>query len=105
LKNKQANFTEQDPPRNTKAEFLSFAFFVVLLLMGIPLPHTLGVFSMFSDIAILQTRKTFWLPTVVIRSRSIQTEALSRLHVQPVPHCSRLTIMDYFKRHLHLISG
>ena len=38
-------FKEQDPPRNTKAEFLSFAFFVVLLLMGIPLPIP-SVFSL-----------------------------------------------------------
>ena len=34
-------FKEQDPPRNTKAVFLTFALFVVLLLMGIPIPHTL----------------------------------------------------------------
>ena len=38
-------FKEQDPPRNTKAAFLSFAFSVVLLLMGIPLPIP-SVFSL-----------------------------------------------------------
>lgn len=38
-------FKEQDPPRNTKAAFLSFAFSVVLLLMGIPLPMP-SVFSL-----------------------------------------------------------
>ena len=60
---------------------------------------------MFSDYAIIQTRKTFWLPAAVGRSRYIQTEGLSRLNVQPVQHCSRLTIMDYFKGHLHFLSG
>ena len=37
----------QDPPRNTKADFLTFAFSVVGLLMGIPVPHTLSNFRTF----------------------------------------------------------
>ena len=40
-------FKEQDPPRNTKADFLTFAFSVVGLLMGIPVPHTLSNFRTF----------------------------------------------------------
>ena len=45
----QIIFKEQDPPRNTKADFLLFAFSVVLLLMGIPLPIP-SVFSLYFQI-------------------------------------------------------